>query len=152
ATAHARIVPAPEFFHGLVTLLWFSDRVPSYALGQMSPSGKWYFFPLAIGVKTPIAFLVLALVGAAATVQGMRGERRRSLGIPLVATLAIVGIAMTSDLAMGLRYVLPVYPFLSVLMGVGAISLWQTRRAQFPARAAVMVLGGWLIAASIRAH
>jgi hypothetical protein len=150
--AHARMIPAPEFFHGLITLLWFSDHIPSYALGEVVSSGRWYFFPLAIAVKTPMAFLVLALMGAGVTVWRARTERRRSVGVPLIATLVIVGVAMTSNIAIGLRHVLPIYPFMSILVGAGAVALWNAEGARVVGRIAVVLLGGWLIVASARAH
>jgi hypothetical protein len=152
AVAHARVVPAPEFWHGLITLLWFSNNIQSYALGSVTSSGQWYFFPLAIAVKTPIAFLLLALMGAGLTLWRARAERRWTLAIPVVVALAILVVAMNSNLGIGLRHVLPIYPLLSILVGVGAVSLWQMERARLPARVGVILLGGWLIAASVRAH
>jgi hypothetical protein len=152
AVAHARVVPAPEFWHGLITLLWFSNTIQSYALGTVTSAGRWYFFPLAIAVKTPIAFLVLALIGTGLTLSRARSERRWTLAIPLMAALAILAVAMNSNLGIGLRHVLPIYPLLSILAGVGSISLWQMERRRLPARVAVILLGGWLVAASIRAH
>ena len=35
----------------------------SYLLGRVSTSGFWYYFPVVLGVKTPIAFLILLLLG-----------------------------------------------------------------------------------------
>ena len=150
--ANARIVPAPEFWHGLVTLVWFSSATQSYALGAMSSSARWYFFPMAIAVKTPIAFLIPALLGAFVTVSRARAEQRWELAIPLVAAIAILAVAMNSNLGIGLRHVLPIYPFLSILVGAGAVSLWDMDRARLPARVSVTLLGAWLLFASVRAH
>src|SRR5262249_43605448 len=51
-------VPAPELFEGL-RLLRSAMHVghPAYLLGQYSQTGWWYYFPVAVVVKTPIPFL-----------------------------------------------------------------------------------------------
>jgi len=45
----------------------------AYLLGHTSPSGWWYFFPVAFFFKTPAAFQALLVVGAA----GLLGRLRR---------------------------------------------------------------------------
>jgi hypothetical protein len=94
----------------------------------------------------------LALVGAVLTLWQARAQRQWTLAIPLIAVLAIMAVAMRSNIAIGLRHVLPIYPLLSILAGVGAASLWHLRRGRLVGRIAVVLLGGWLVVASVRAH
>src|SRR3954447_2827154 len=62
------LFPAPEYFRG-VRDLRAENRIgerKNYLLGEPILEGRWAFFPVALGVKTPIPFLVLALVGTVA--------------------------------------------------------------------------------------
>jgi hypothetical protein len=147
--AHARMLPAPEFWHGLVILLWYSENMPAYVLGSVSASAPWYFFPLAIGVKSPLGFLGLGVIGlVAATWLGWRKRNWRAVAVPALV-LAMLGAGMRSPIAIGGRQMLPIYPVLAVLAGVGAALLWRTRAI---GKLVAVALGGWLVLASVRAH
>jgi 4-amino-4-deoxy-L-arabinose transferase-like glycosyltransferase len=55
-----RGVPAPEFFKGLSKLFGLTEgRDNGYLFGETYRGGRWYFFPVAIAVKTPIPLLLL---------------------------------------------------------------------------------------------
>ncbi|HXH40475.1 MAG TPA: glycosyltransferase family 39 protein, partial [Thermoanaerobaculia bacterium] len=113
---HFRL-PAPEFFAGLAHLgehTLFGH--PSYFLGRIRPHGVWYFFPVVIALKTPIAFTILALLGI------------RKATVPILSAAAIVVIAMASRINLGVRHVLPIYPLLAIAGGIALIELWQRRR------------------------
>src|SRR5207302_4970506 len=59
-------LPAPALFKGIVAD-WERNHSapPSYLLGKTRQSGWWYFFVVALGVKTPLAFLALSVIGIA---------------------------------------------------------------------------------------
>jgi 4-amino-4-deoxy-L-arabinose transferase-like glycosyltransferase len=151
--AHSLVLPAPEFFDGLLTLFLYSDgNYPSYALGRVQMGGPWYFFPLAIAVKTPLAFLALALIGLVLTVRETWRQRAWQLAVPAAVAAALLTVAATSGLAISLRHLLPVYPFLAALGGAGALSLWHVPRHPRRVRVFCGLLVGWLVLASVRAH
>jgi hypothetical protein len=116
----------------------------SYLLGEFRSTGWWYFFPVALAVKTPIGFLALALAGWGAAL-----ARARSLPWPRLFTalfpLAILAAAMPSRINVGVRHILPIYP----LLALTAAALWQGGRAG-KALAAAAIL--WTAADSVRAH
>ena len=64
ALVTAPIYPAPELVRGLVAY-GREGRMgrKAYLLGQHSQDGWWYFFPVALAIKTPLPFLVLSLAG-----------------------------------------------------------------------------------------
>ena len=132
--SHFRL-PAPELFAGLAHLgehTLFGH--PSYFLGQIRTHGVWYFFPIVIAVKTPIAFLILAVLGA------------RRASIPVLSAAAIVVMAMVSRINLGVRHVLPIYPLLTIAGGIALIEMWQRRRM------VAIVLGAWMAVSSLLAH
>ena len=72
ADAWRSSVPAPAFIAGVETFfLHGSTGHPTFLLGTPSNRGWWYYFPVALAVKTPIPLLLLSIVGA-------RGRRART--------------------------------------------------------------------------
>ncbi|MEI4861449.1 hypothetical protein Q8G41_28060, partial [Klebsiella pneumoniae] len=56
--------PAPAFFDGIKVALRHNENGhPAWLLGQHGNTGWWYYFPVALAVKTPLALLILTAVG-----------------------------------------------------------------------------------------
>jgi hypothetical protein len=123
---------------------------PGYLLGEQRTTGWWYYFPLAMLFKTPVATIVAAIL---ATAVGIFSFRKRStepraadqvswewvcLGIPIVVYGAI---AMSSNLNLGVRHVLPVYPFLYAMIGLATARARLTFPRAFAPAASVLALG-----------
>jgi len=97
----------------------------AYLLGEVSQNGFWSYFPVAFLVKTPApTLLLLVAVALAALRKGAPRAWNRWLVLP---ALIYFGLAVFSRFNIGIRHVLPVYPFLFVLLGGGAALLWQSR-------------------------
>jgi hypothetical protein len=151
--AHADVFPAPAFFEGLGQLA-AKNRAghKSYLLGEVRSTGWWYFFPVALAVKTPLPFLLLVGAGLAAAWRGSSGiERRRQLE-PAAIALAILIVCLPSRINIGLRHVLPMYPFLAIGAGMGAVGLWRARRWRPAGPVLAVLLVAWQLVASARAH
>lgn len=122
-------MPAPAFFNGVLVLFRHNAAGhATYALGQASHKGIWYFYPLALSVKTPFAFMVFVAAGLAPVVRRMRAEWwvPGLFGAAAVTLLALSG----SSLNLGLRHVLILFPMLSSAAAVGL----ATTLADMPAR------------------
>jgi hypothetical protein len=94
--------------------------------GNYSTTGWWYYFPLAFLMKTPVALLFAAALGAMAW---LRQWRRVGPGHELfvVAPIAIyMAWAMTANINIGLRHILPIYPFI-ILMGAAGLHTSASR-------------------------
>jgi hypothetical protein len=151
--AGAPIFPAPALFEGLGELA-AKNRAghKAYLLGEVSATGWWYFFPVALAVKTPIGFLLLCLAGIVAASRAPPGTGRRHLLEPALIAGAILLVCLPSRINIGLRHVLPVYPFLAITAGLGLASLLRTRGAFAAAPTTAAVLLGWHLVASAAAH
>lgn len=150
--AHRPILPAPEFWHGLMILTVYRDaNLPSYSLGEVTRGGTWHFFPLALAVKTPLAFIGVGLLGMVVTVQQACKHRMWHLAAPAACAFALLGSVMISKMAFGSRHILPIYPLLSAMAGVGALTLWHLDRRRI-GRVLATAAGVWLLIASLRAH
>lgn len=129
---------------------------PSFLLGQYSDSGWWYYFPVAFLLKTPLPTLLLlavALVRLARSSKGQDANRpdRLDLAALWLPAAGYFAIAMTTDINLGYRHLLPILPFLYVFIGAAvAHTVRRGERSRRPqSRYLIMGLLGWLVAASL---
>jgi 4-amino-4-deoxy-L-arabinose transferase-like glycosyltransferase len=146
-------VPAPAFFQGINRV---RDTVTSgrqsYLLGEVRSTGWWYFFPVALGVKTPIAYLILVACGISALATLWKARRDWRILAPAVAAATILLVCLPVKFNIGLRHILPIYPLLSVLAGLGFVGLWQATRLRLIARISAVGLLTWQLIATGAAH
>jgi len=118
---------------------------PAYLFGEWRHHGWWYYLPVAIALKTPLPLLLLA--GAAGIILAMRGiETRFVVLAPLLAATVYLALAMSGGVSLGIRYLLPAAPMVTV--SVVAILNDQLRRRRWAAWA----LLGWLALTTMRAR
>jgi 4-amino-4-deoxy-L-arabinose transferase-like glycosyltransferase len=133
-------LPAPALLRGIADA-WVLNKSGSqgYLLGKIKTGGWWYFFLVAVAVKTPLPFLILCMAGFAVLLAQKRERRWQALA-PAVSAIAVLIVTMGVSYNAGLRHVLIVFPLLAVVGGFGAGYLWQLPgRARFSAR--VLVAG-----------
>ena len=147
-SAFARWHLLPEaYLYGLADVGFTAEFSHSYLLGTIYPHGRWFYFPVAFVIKTTLVLLILLLL--LPFVARTRPEYRRELiylGIPVLLYLVV---AMTSGMNIGVRHILPIYPFLMVMAGWAAWCLIERRRSWS------YVIGCWLIfnvISSVRAY
>jgi hypothetical protein len=85
----------------------------SYLHGELRTKGWWYYFPVAIALKTTLPFLSLAL-------GGLFVPRARPY---LAAAGAMLLLTLPSHLDLGARYVLPLYVPLALAAAVTLTSI-----------------------------
>jgi 4-amino-4-deoxy-L-arabinose transferase-like glycosyltransferase len=125
-------LPAPTFFAGVSRVIEVGrGGYASYAFGQVTTSGWWWYFPAAVALKTTLAFLLLVIAGA------RWGKSIAYEG--LVASLAILAIAMTSKVDIGVRYVLPMYVPLTFAATASALAMLRDPRRVIRAAATALL-------------
>ncbi|HSP34529.1 MAG TPA: glycosyltransferase family 39 protein [Thermoanaerobaculia bacterium] len=106
-----------SFFRGIDFLTHHAEAGhESYFFGKFSMHGWWAYYPVAIGLKTTIGFLVLLAIGIVVA-------RRSS---PVVAGVLVLLSALPSTINIGVRHVLPAYPFFAMAAAAGLLWLWNT--------------------------
>lgn len=125
-------LPAHPYLLGLNIVAAHNERGhPAYLLGEVSKEGRWLYFPVAFAVKTPTALLLLLGAGLWLGLSRLRVRRRDALPFVwfalLVAPLAYFALAMAGNLNLGLRHILPVYPFLYAAAGAAFAKLARGR-------------------------
>jgi 4-amino-4-deoxy-L-arabinose transferase-like glycosyltransferase len=154
AIAEYPFIPAPAFFQGLAKVR-FKETTghKSYLLGRIRKTGWWYFFPVALAVKSIIPLLILAVIGSYYLARSAwMGQINWIPLAPLVAVLTILIVCMPSRINIGVRHILPIYPLLAMIAGVGACRLWSVARPKHAGSVIVLALLAWQTVASIRAH
>jgi hypothetical protein len=120
----------------------------SYLLGQTRLTGWWYFYLVALAVKTPIPLLIAGPIGMVWL--GYDGWRRADSWAlaPLVLFVTILVFASSfSRINIGIRHILILYPFLALGGAYLALRAWQgiarlpRRRAALAAAPLLAVLG-----------
>jgi hypothetical protein len=111
----------------------------TFLAGKFSREGWWYYFPVAFLIKTPVAMILLSVAGAALCAARPKTFLDNELFavLPVVAFLAA---AMTTKLNIGLRHILPVYPFALLLAGKAAAECLGGKRKTLWAALAVLCL------------
>ncbi len=144
-------LPFPELFAGIKEVARHNETGHlSYFMGELRMNGWWAFFPVLIAVKLPIA--VLALVVAGLWRQPEPAPSAWPFWIPVAISAAILAVALPSNINIGVRHILPMFPFVAVIAASGA--LWLARQDGHAAWAQWTVAGAllWLCASSLAAH
>ena len=133
-----RLLPN-AFAQGLVYSLTSAGELPSFLAGEVRTGGWWHYFAVALALKTPLAILALGAIGIAFLARrqpGSAGLTPAFIAAPIVVWLAA---ATMSGVNLGVRHVLPVYPFIVLLAAAGANELLARRRARAVAVALLVV-------------
>jgi len=119
------IYPAHEFFRGVFDTMRRvgAHHDPVYLLGRLAHGGLWYFFPVDLAVKTPLPFLIAAVLGVILLLRRSRALRDWRIAAPALAACGVLVASMTSPVDFGVRYLLPIYPLLAIAAGVALLTL-----------------------------
>lgn len=138
-------LPAPMLIRGVAEMIEVNRAgFSSYALRRWSLEGWWWYFPLALGLKTTLATLIVAVAGF------FFARRSGFFFESMAAALAILGLSMTTHVNIGIRYILPIYVPLSVAAGIAALAM--IRHRQKYVRGVAMLLLVWHTIAGVVAH
>jgi hypothetical protein len=87
---------------------------PSYAFGEISSEGRWWYFPVLLLVKTPLVIVVLSALALLRPLSSPPGEARRRRGTWLGWLIVIIYLAaaITSNVNLGVRHLMPIMPLL----------------------------------------
>ncbi len=147
ALARWHILPE-SYLYGMVDVRLISDSFSTYIFGKVYAKGVWFYFPAAFIIKSTAAFMGLLLLAGVAIVTGNLRARREIFFLTIPPVLYLL-IATGTGLNIGARHILPMYPFLSVLIGGAALAL---ARSDWRWACVVGVLLAWHVVSSARAY
>jgi len=108
----------------------------SYLLGHRSMKGWWWYYPVILLLKMPVPILI----GVALSLVISLRTKRISFLFPWVFPIVYLSLAiLTNKSQIGLRHLLPMYPFL--FLALGSLSKYLKKRL-IP----IWIIGGiWLV-------
>ncbi len=116
-----------SYVYGLADVGVTAEFSHSYLLGTIYPHGRWTYFPVAFAIKSSLGLLILLALGMLILARS-RIECWRELLFLIVPAAIYFLVAMGSGMNIGVRHILPVYPFLMILAGWAAWRLIQRQR------------------------
>ena len=158
------LVRAPG--HYLLGLLMATQRTASgntgYFLGQVSGTGWWYYFPVVYFLKVPLAFHILSLLALifllisfikkAPKPNPLEWMRSHFTEFSMVVFLAIYWfVSVNGKLNLGVRHVLPTFPFIYILVSSLLVSFVAKSKESIRKFLIVLVSGlvAWYVASSV---
>jgi hypothetical protein len=123
-------IPIPAYYYARGVQVLLRDMKGghySYLMGNSSTHGSWMYFPVTFLVKTSVAMLLLIVL----CIGLIARKLYRKTPIPVIWILLAIPpigyflVSLTSSMNIGVRHLLPVYPFLFVL--TSAILLGERR-------------------------
>jgi 4-amino-4-deoxy-L-arabinose transferase-like glycosyltransferase len=128
-------IPAYSYWRGFFSVFTHNQYGHSaYLLGQQSQTGWWYYFPIAFAVKVPLAIstlLIFAFMSSLYIIRKRRDKKSWTGTIPftwyiLTVPIVIYGLfSVASNINLGVRHLLPMFPFILIIAAWGARKLWQ---------------------------
>jgi tetratricopeptide (TPR) repeat protein len=119
-----------------------SQRLSAFLAGSYSTDGWWYYFPVAMLIKTPITHLALIGVGLGTCIWRWRQFGALPLAFVLLPAGVYLVVAMASGINVGLRHVLPIYPFMLLVAAAGVQALAALPRQRMVAALGLLLASG----------
>jgi hypothetical protein len=124
SVAKLRLLPESYIF-GMGDVLAKSKGYHSFLFGKSYPTSVWFYFPVGLVIKSSLTFLIFLAVAVWAVAARRFRKWREILYLALPAAI-YMAYSMAGGMNIGIRHMLPVYVFLSVLVA-GAV--WELSRS-----------------------
>jgi len=138
--AHWRLLPE-SYLMGMTDIHYAALQYPIFLLGHDYPHGVWWYFPVALSIKTSLGVIGLLVLAGFAVISGQL-RQRRELAYLVVPGAIYLAVAILSGMNIGTRHVLFLYPLAALLGAAGLTALARHNRRW-------MWIGGGLLACHV---
>jgi hypothetical protein len=108
-------VPMPSFWLGILFLInRASEGHATYLNGHIAFHGWLSYFPVALLVKSSMAFLIGLVIASIVTIR----KRRLRMGILMSIALGFFVLSVFSKYQLGIRHLLPVIPLVCIVIAM----------------------------------
>lgn len=121
-----RLLPE-SYLIGLTDVHYAAQEYPIFILGHNYPHGVLWYFPVALAIKTTLGLIGL-LVLAGIALASRRLKQGRELAYLLVPGIIYLAAAIGSNMNIGLRHALFLYPLAALLAAGGLVALARSSR------------------------
>lgn len=148
--ALSKVVPS-QFLFGLYQVAVHNRNGHLASLvGRYGYEGWPLYFPVAFALKTTLPFLLTSLAALAWAARGLYRGRERRMLLLLGPVALYTALAMSSRINIGVRHLLPVFPFLFIAGGALLDRLLSSGRRRRVLAAAALVC--WVVVEAARAY
>src|ERR1700684_2091569 len=124
--ANWRLLSA-SYLMGITDIHYAAQQYPIFLLGHDYAHGVWWYFPVALSIKTTLGMIGLEVLAGIALI-GRQLRHGRELAYLVVPGAIYLGVAILSGMNIGNRHVLFLYPLAALLAAAGLTALAQHRR------------------------
>jgi len=124
--ANWRLLPE-SYLMGITDIHYAAQQYAIFLLGHDYPHGVWWYFPVALSIKTTLGLIGLVVLAGIALVS-KRLRRSRELAYLVVPGAIYLAAAILSGMNIGTRHVLFLYPLAALLAAAGLTALAQHNR------------------------
>src|SRR3984893_2128879 len=124
--ANWRLLPE-SYLMGMTDIHYAAQQYPIFLLGHDYAHGVWWYFPVALSIKTTLGLIGLVVLAGIALIS-RRLSQGRELAYLVVPGAIYLGAAILSGMNIGTRHVLFLYPLAALLAAAGLVALAQYRR------------------------
>jgi hypothetical protein len=131
----------------------------TYFLGEVTNQSFRWYFPVTYAIKTPLPLLIAIFGGLAAGIWSLaqtsfRGiltrfsaySRRHGMEVISLAFIAFYSfISITGNLNLGIRHLLPIFPFICFVVGSVSVRLVRRFNNVYVTRAAFALLASYMV-------
>jgi len=126
ALARTHLLPE-SYIYGLADVRMMESSFTSFLFGKVYRQGVWHFFPTVFAIKSTLPFLILFVLAVVA-IATRRLKGRREILFLVIPPFLYFAVAMSFRTNLGLRHILPLYAFLTVLVAGAAWAFIQRNR------------------------
>jgi 4-amino-4-deoxy-L-arabinose transferase-like glycosyltransferase len=124
--ANWRLLPE-SYLMGMTDIHYAAQQYPIFLLGHDYAHGVWWYFPVALSIKTTLGLIGLEVLAGIALI-GRQLRYGRELAYLVVPGAIYLGVAILSGMNIGTRHVLFLYPLAALLAAAGVTALAQHSR------------------------
>jgi hypothetical protein len=124
--ANWRLLPE-SYLMGLTDIHYAAQQYAIFLMGHDYPHGVWWYFPVALSIKTTLGLIGLVVLAGIALIS-RRLRQRRELAYLFVPGAIYLAAAIVSGMNIGTRHVLFLYPLAAMLAAAGLIALARHSR------------------------
>jgi 4-amino-4-deoxy-L-arabinose transferase-like glycosyltransferase len=124
--ANWRLLPE-SYLMGMTDIHYAAQQYAIFLLGHDYAHGVWWYFPVAMSIKTTLGLIGLVVLAGIALIS-RRLRQRRELAYLVVPGAIYLIVAILSGMNIGTRHVLFLYPLAALLAAAGLVALAQHSR------------------------
>jgi 4-amino-4-deoxy-L-arabinose transferase-like glycosyltransferase len=124
--ANWRLLPE-SYLMGMTDIHYAAQQYPIFLLGHDYAHGVWWYFPVALSIKTSLGLIGLVVLAGIALISRQL-RQRRELAYLVVPGAIYLTVAILSGMNIGTRHVLFLYPMAALLAAAGLTALARHSR------------------------